>query len=1205
MRLKSLEINGFKSFANKVKLEFPIGITAVVGPNGCGKTNVTEAIRWVLGEQSAKVLRGERMEEVIFNGTVQKKPLGMAEVRLNFEDPEREMGQESEEFTVGRQIFRSGESNYMVNKNPCRLKDIQDLFMDTGMGSNAYSMIEQKMVEAILSDRAEERRFLFEEAAGIQKYKQRRRFALRKLEGTEGDLQRIEDIVGEVQRTVGSLGRQVSKARRFKRLSEKHRRVAVTLARDELAKLTSEQEPQTARLTELRDQIAGLSAREGTLAARSEELHDRINHRRGEAEKVFSALGELNRLIREAEDEQTINAQKAIGGRQWIEESAKRQQRLAENIERRRTELEGHTTRLDDLRREVTLCGEEHAVARRMAEEKREQLEQARSRLSAIQAERERLVQRVTTCSSKAEAQADAIAYEQRRAGQSSERAQELETKLAEADKRLEAARREVLTAEENLKVGRASIDEKAGQLDDLRGQIDTLREHLSVASAKRDRLVAEHELLERLQREMEGFGEGVRELLSGERSPDGLETVAAEVFITEPRYERAVEAAVGMRLQSIITRDTGAMLEAIGRLRSSGGGVATFISRDLVGGSGPGGGQRPGGDVVAFCEDVVSCGSTYDFLRELLFGGVAIVEDLEAAIALQKQNDRPLHLVTLNGETMQNYVVSGGAVSEKKSGTALLQRKRRIEEIVAELAVATREAEELKRQLGSAQQAYQDAEAERDELRTRRTGLEEELGRLRSQSTRIELEAGTLRNERDTAVAQSSQAAEKSAQLTAEREELLEKGKAAQSELESFSEQIKNASRQVENTVRAQQEDGESLQEVSMRLTERKTRLTELEKSRSLLEREHDSAASESGRLEQEIASRQELLRKLAVRENELKTQLDESFGKRQGLLKARESHEEELSGLQAEIGEIDGTLNSIRREREQANEDRHQLELDLERTTSRRNSITERMRDNFGLSIDSLPADFEFFPNEEETEKEETADSALVEELQDKIQRLGPVNVLAIEEYDQEKERLDFLTQQRDDLVSARSSLLKLIEEINKTARERFLDTFSKVQSNFQEIFTSLFEGGQAHISLADESDPLESPIEVIARPRGKKMLGLSLLSGGEKALTALALLFAIYTVKPSPFCILDEADAPLDDANIDRFLTIIRRYARNTQFIIVTHNKRTMEFADCLYGVTMQDAGVSKVVSVSLSQVDEDGRINQNATEPQSVG
>ncbi len=1205
MRLKSVEISGFKSFANKVTLEFPGGITAVVGPNGCGKTNVIEAIRWVLGEQSAKTLRGERMEEVIFNGTAQKKPLGMAEVRLNFDDPEREMGLDSDDFTVGRQIFRSGESNYMINKNPCRLKDVQDLFMDTGMGSNAYSIIEQKMVEAILSDRAEERRFLFEEAAGIQKYKQRRKFALRKLEATDGDLLRIDDIVGEVQRTVNSLGRQVSKARRFKKLSDKHRRVAVTLAREELLRLKDELEPLTSRLAELRDQIAGLSAREGTLAARSEELHDRINHRRSEAEIVFAALAELNRTIREAEDEQTVNAQKNIAGRQWIEESAGRQKRLAENIERRRKELEEHTSRLDDLRQEVALCKEEHAVARRMSEEKREQMEQARGRLAAIQTERESLVQRVTTCTSKAETLADAVAYEQQRAGQNAERAAELEAVLAEAEKKLEAARGEELKAGESLKVGRASIDEKAERLDNLREQIDTLREHLSAASVRRDGLAAEHELLERLQREMEGFGEGVRELLSGDRNPDGLETVAAEVFTTESRFEQAVEAAVGMRLQSIITRDTGAMLEAIGKLRSSGSGVATFISRDLVNSSDTTGGQRLSGEVVAYCEDVVSCDTSYDFLRKLLFGGVAIVENLEAAIALQKKNDRPLHLVTLNGETLQNYAVSGGAVSEKKSGTALLKRKRRIEEIVTELAVAVKEVDQLKRQLGGTQEAYQGAEAEREELRSRRATLEEELGQLRSRSTRLELDAGTVRSERDSAAAQSSQAGEKAGQLTTEREELLEKGKGAQAGLESFSEQIVNSRRQVESTVRAQQEDGENLQDVSVRLTERRTRLAELENSRNLLEREHHTAASESQRLEVEIALRQELLSKLAVREDELKAKLDESFGKRQGLLKAREDHEQELSSLQSEIGEIDGTLNSIRREREQANEDRHILELELERSTSRRTSITERMRDNFGLGMDNLPADFEFFPNEEEAEKEETADASLVEELHDNIQKLGPVNVLAIEEYDQEKERLDFLTQQRDDLVSARSSLLKLIEEINKTASERFLDTFSKVQDNFQEIFTSLFEGGQAHIQLADESDPLESPIEVVARPRGKKMLGLALLSGGEKALTALALLFAIYTVKPSPFCILDEADAPLDDANIDRFLTIIRRYSRNTQFIIVTHNKRTMEFADCLYGVTMQDAGVSKVVSVSLSQVSEEGRIEQNAPAPQTVG
>ncbi|MBW7997083.1 MAG: chromosome segregation protein SMC [Candidatus Glassbacteria bacterium] len=1200
MRLRSVEINGFKSFSSKVTLQFPTGITAIVGPNGCGKTNVIESIRWVLGEQNARALRGERMEEVIFNGTAQKKPLGMAEVRLNFDDPERTMGLEGEEFTIGRQIFRSGESNYMINRNPCLLKDVQDLFMDTGMGSNAYSMIEQKMVEAILSERAEERRFLFEEAAGIQKYKQRRRFAMRKLEATEGDLQRIEDIVGEVQRSVNSLGRQVSKARRYKKLSGKLRRVAVTLACDELARLGKEEEPLSARLEELRDRIAGLSAREATLAARSEELHANINHRRNEAEQVFSALGELNRKIREAEDEQTVIGEKKIAGRQWIEESGGRLESLRENIDKRTQELEEHSARLEALRREVAVCEEEHAVARRRAVEKREQTEAARSRLAAIQAERESLMQRVAASGSKAEALADAAAYEQNRAASAKERAAELETQLAEAVKKLEDARKLEQGTVENLKAGRAAIDEKAGELDRLRGEIDSLKEKLSAAGVRRDRLSAESELLERLQREMEGFGEGVRELLSGNSSPEGLETVAAEVFTTDSRYECAVEAALGMRLQSIITRDTDAMLQAIGKLRDSGGGVATFISRDLVNGY-RGNGLRPAGEVVAFCEEVVSCDPAYEFLRKLLFGGVAIVENLEAAIALQKQNDKPLHLVTLNGETIQDYAVSGGDVSGKQAGTALLTRKRRIEEIEAELATALAEVEQLQSDLDAGQDTCRQAVEERDRLGQQRAELEEELGRLRSESTRLELDAGAVRTEGDSAAGQATQALEKSSQLAAERSDLLEKGKAAQTELASYEQKIEDSRSSVESAEQVRQEDGENLQEVGMRLTERRTRLGELENSYSLLEREHRTASGESERLEQELAGRHELLAQLDAREEELKAQLDESFGRRQGLLKERDAHEQGLSGLQAEIGEIDGTLNSIRREREQANEDRHQRELELERINSRRSSITERVHDNFGLAMDNLPVDFEYFPNEEEAAGQETADAGLVEELQEKVRKLGPVNVLAIEEYDQEKERLDFLTRQRDDLVSARSSLLKLIEEINRTARERFLDTFAKVQNNFQDIFTSLFEGGQAHISLADEDDPLESPIEVIARPRGKKMLGLNLLSGGEKALTALALLFAIYTVKPSPFCILDEADAPLDDANIDRFLTIIRRYARNTQFIIVTHNKRTMEFADCLYGVTMQDAGVSKVVSVSLSQVGEGGRIEQPEHQP----
>jgi len=1203
MKLKAIEISGFKSFANKVRLEFTEGITAIVGPNGCGKTNVIEAVRWVLGEQNIRTLRGERMEEVIFNGTAERKPLGLAEVRLFFLDPDQRMGFDAEEFVVGRQIFRDGESNYFINGRLCRLKDIQDLFMDTGMGSNAYSMIEQRMVEAVLSDRAEERRFLFEEAAGIQKYKQRRRFAMRKLEATEGDLQRLGDIVAEVQRTVGSLGRQVAKARRYQKLSELLRRVSVTLAREELAALAAERKPLAERLLSLKERLAELAAAESTRAARTEELHGRINQRQAQAEELFTELAELNRGIREAEDELTANREKRAASADWIAEAGKRLETLTVNIQARETELAEFDSRVDELAAEVKSCEQEYAEARRAADEKAQDERLARANLAAEQRRREELAGRATSCTSRAEAIEDAAAYERKRAAELIERIRALAGKHEETAGRLAALEEKISAAEEEAKVRRrelAACEERLGQ---ARERLTGIEKEITAESIARDRLLSEKELLDRLQREMEGFGEGVKALFTGEAAADGLEAVAAEVFRTEERFERAVESALGIRIQSVVTRDTAAMLAAIGRLKRTDGGSATFISRDLVNGYRARNG-RIDIPVLAWCEDVVRCAGEYDFLKKLLLSDVAIVEDLPTAIALQKRSEEPLNLVTLSGETLNMYAVSGGASTATRTGSALLNRRRRLNDIEAEIASAGAKAASLQVELEKAGRSLRLLEQEREEHQAALAELEEGTSDLRSSRDRLDLEAANLTSSREEAESRAAEAGEKAAGLAAEKDELIRRAGQAQAELAEVEKAIELATRRVEACEAADRQDGGALQDVSLRLAEKRARLSEVEKSRSLMERELEAARGDKARLAEDIESRKGLTRTLKERDQVLHAGLEEAFGRREELTAARDEHEAALAELRQEIDQIETELRGLRKEKEQASEARYQVELELERITSRHNLVTGRISDNFNLDLENLDEDFPFFPDPEERERGETASRELAEDLQDKIAKLGPVNVLSLEEYDREKERLDFLERQRDDLVSARNSLLRLIEEINKTARERFLDTFRQVQDNFQDIFSSLFEGGTAHVSLADESDPLESPIEVIARPRGKKMLGLGLLSGGEKALTALALLFAIYTVKPSPFCILDEADAPLDDANIDRFLTIIRRYARSTQFVMVTHNKRTMESADCLYGVTMQELGVSKVVSVQLNQVGDNGRIEIGEEVPAEV-
>jgi len=1205
MILKSLDIIGFKSFANRVKLSFPKGITAVVGPNGCGKSNVIEAIRWVLGEQNARTLRSERMEEVIFNGTMRRKPLGMAEVCLYFSDPEHRLGLETDEVEISRKIFRSAESIYSIGQSPCRLRDVQELFMDTGMGSHAYSMIEQSMVEAILSDKADERRFLFEEAAGIMKYKQRRKIALRRLEGTQGDLLRINDIVTEVDRTVRSLGRQVRKARRYQVLSEKLRRVAVTLAVQELNSLSKEQEPLNLRLAEVSQRLAAAVAAEDLEGARYEGLRTRMIEREAVAEMLAREFSQASSAIGLAESELGELRERRSAGREWVAVNQDRIQAYSENIRRRTEESEKLDRQIEQLRSAVAGAEGEYTAARQAAAEQSQLVEGARKQVAALESERDELLRRSAAFSSKTEALEEAAERQSRRAGELEQQAADLDRKLAETSAPLEQLNGQISSLESELSELSRAAGKKTADLEEHKLRFESMNENFRREKLALDSLTGEYSVLERLQQEMEGFNEGVRSLFTGPQRTRGLETVVAEVFTTEPRYERAVEAALGVRLQGIVARDTPSMLGAIEKLRSSGAGTATFIARDLVNGH-SNNGEPLEGPVLAYCDEVVNCNPEYEFLRGLLFSGVAIVENLETAVDLQRAAQRPLHLVTLDGETLCQYSVSGGAAGSGQAEGTLLKRRRRMDKITAEAGELSARVKKIESELQGLGTRGRKLEDEHSEIQQTLRELEGELAGLKAEQTRISIERESLAVRKAAAEEEAAAAGARAADLAARREEMAAAADSAQQNLGELESKIASARADLERQEAVRQKAVEIIQEVSLKLTAHKARLDELEKNAAHLESERDSAVRDKERLSEQIEQRKNELVQIDKREELVRSALDQAFEKRAGLETQRSEYEQELAGLRDQARELEDRLKQTRAEREQTTEIRHQCELELEKITSRRERIIQQAADNHGVEITALPEDFPMFPNpEDEKEQGQQATVELLEELRERIRRLGPVNLLALEDYGKEKERLEFLLAQRDDLVTARESLLQLVDEINKTARERFLDTFSKVQDNFQEIFGALFEGGQAHVKLVDEEDPLESPIEVIARPRGKRLLSLGLLSSGEKALTALALLFAIYSVKPSPFCILDEVDAPLDDANTDRFLSIIRRFAERTQFVIVTHNKRTMEAADCLYGVTMQEAGVSKVVSVRLDQVDEQGRYRNDSEEQTDAG
>jgi chromosome segregation protein len=1205
MKLKSIDIIGFKSFADRVKLAFPSGVTSIVGPNGCGKSNVIEAIRWVLGEQNARTLRSERMEDVIFNGTQRRKPLGMAEVRLYFSDPEHRLGLETDEVVVSRKIFRNAESVYSIGQNNCRLRDVQDLFMDTGMGSHAYSMIEQSMVEAILSDRAEERRFLFEEAAGIMKYKQRRKLALRRLDATQGDLLRINDIVAEVERTVNSLARQVRKARRHQALSEKLRRVAVTLAVEELARLNEEQEPLNLRLAEFTERFAAAMAADETEGAAYEGLRTRIIEGEAAGEQLGQEFSRASSDIHDAENELGELREKRSATREWVAVNQDRLRSLSENIERRSGEMENIKRQVEEVRGAVAGAEGEYSAARLAATEQSGMVDQSRKRTIALEAERDELLRCSAASTSKAEALEEAVERQSLRAEELSRQAEDIESELEQ----IVAPQQELsgrITELESERDGLAeSAGEKAAGLEEHKFSLESLNDSFRKEKLSFDSLTGEYRVLERLQKEMEGFGEGVRTLLKGSQRNGGLEGVVADVFATEPRYERAVEAALGIRLQGIIARDTSSMLGAIKRLRDSGAGTATFIARDLVNGY-KRNGEPLKESVLAYCDEIVECKPEYEFLRKLLFTGVAIVEDLDVAVKLQRSADRPLHLVTLSGETLCQYAISGGTPETGREEGTLLKRRRRMEKITTEAADISGRVEKIESELKDLDAVGRKLEDEYSAIKGSLKELDEKLAELKAGQTRIALERESLVLRKNTAEEEAANAATRAADLASRRDEMVEQAASARQNLGELESKIGEARADLQRQEAVGQKATEIIQEVSLKLTAQKARLDEMEKNLGHLERECANAVQEKQGLEEQIERRKADLLRIDQREETVRSALDHAFEKRGGLEARRVKHEQELASLKDQARELEDSLKKIRAEREEVTEVRHHCELELERITSRRELIIQQVHDNHEIDISALPEDFPMFPDpEDEKECQEKAAVELLDELRERIHKLGTVNLLALEDYATEKERLEFLQTQREDLVSARESLLQLVEEINKTARQRFLDTFSKVQDNFQDIFGTLFEGGQAHVSLVDEEDPLESPIEVSARPRGKKLLGLGLLSGGEKALTALALLFAIYSVKPSPFCILDEVDAPLDDANIDRFLSIIRKFSEHTQFVIVTHNKRTMGVADCLYGVTMQEAGVSKVVSVRLDQVADQGHFQKQTEELADAG
>ncbi|MDA0334416.1 MAG: chromosome segregation protein SMC [bacterium] len=1178
MRLTHLDIFGFKSFMNKTEIPFGLGITGIVGPNGCGKSNVVEAIRWVLGEQRASAIRGHKMEDVIFAGTRTRKALGMAEVSLTIDNSENVLPIEYTEVTITRRLFRSGESDYLLNKVPCRLLDIQNLLMDTGLGPGAYSVMEQGMVDEIISEKTENRRRILEEAAGITKYKVRRRSTWNKLESTEADLLRLEDIITEVKRQVDYLGRQVGRARRFKELKTELDDLELRFGRHQFFGIREQLQPLQTEFNELsRASESGLTL----FTAREAELEKR-RLAVTEAELSLQAAGiALSRCVEEIHelDNRLVSSRERREAREHFIERASGQleetrrqlqetkRQLAEADEGQQVstaEVETNAERLKTQQASASEADAEYESSRsgldaenhRLRELLREKGEHSGS-LAKLRSERESLVEAQQQLTGElATVDGDLLAA---RSG-----AEAAETELGLHTTRLQRLEMDLEGARQRRTDAGAAIETSNHRVADLRRGIEAEQARIQV--------------LERVRSGYEGYSSGVRELLVDSPYTELFDGVLGDLLEVDPGWDQAVEVALGDAVEALVARDDSGLLEALDYLRQRSGRAGIFpldwqmMPRGpVVDLSGVAGVQGPLADRVRANGSVAA-------LVERLLHNTFIVDDLAAALAVcQSHRGESMRLVTADGQGVDiDGRLAGGARSDHDD--SVLGRGREIRQLRAQVA----------RQQGRLSAAQAAAGAQRirrvvlDRYITDLTALHEAERDAEREVRQRQRSAREDENRQQSRRGQLQQRLESSRQRLSElenggrgQEERLETIEHEAGELEERLQAREERVRAAEYARREQIEVLNALRVESARAAEKADALRREAERLTRLQRENGATIE---RIEHEISQAEGDRAALAEREAEITEQLSGKHGERDELDEQRNErlrHQQEVAQASREL---DQEISRLQRELGTQRERRHQLELRLTELTSESTRIRERLVEEYNVEVETLGA------LHEEGFDAPAADARLGE-LRRGISRLGDVHVGVLEEYEEQKERHDFLVQHRDDLTSAAEDLRKTLQHIDRVARRMFRETFEEIRGKFRVTYTRFFPGGEADLQIEEDVDPLESNIEIIARPRGKKLQSIGLLSGGEKALTAIALLFAIYEVKPSPWCILDEVDAPLDDANVERFLRVLREFATGTQFCMVTHNKLSMASSHTLHGVTMPEEGVSQLVSVHV--------------------
>jgi chromosome segregation protein len=1186
MRIKRLEVIGFKSFCDRTVVTFNEPITGVVGPNGCGKSNIVDAIRWCMGEQSAKHLRGKAMDDVIFAGSDSRGPLGMCEVTLVFDnDAPGAVPVEYlpyAEIAVTRKLYRDGTSEYFLNKTPCRLRDVVDFFLGTGVGAKAYSIIEQGRVGMIVSSKPEDRRFLIEEAAGITKYKVKKKAAEKKMEATRQNLLRVSDVVAEIEKQLASLRRQAQKAERYKQYRAELKDIDLWSASQRWLGYHAE------------ERVA--AALHGTVESEREAAHTQLVAREAEIEAVRlaaaeeerrlselqQAVYELDNRVRLGEAEAEHEEREAAGLAARAVEAGAEIERLARQADEDAAAVE--RTEAERAALDAATSGQGAEVARRD-----EELRARKDELAAVQRQVDATRGEVGGCKADLARGESAVHAAARRRDDLALRC----ARVTDEDARL-GARTEELRVETArlgdalgaLRQTRLDLVEERARAETRLGELKTLLGQLGPAL---DRLTGElnqrrsrRRSLEELHARYEGFARGTRAILAQKETRWGLRGPIADVLEAPAELETAVEAVLAERLGAVVVATQEVAVGAVDDLKAKGAGRASFFPLDrfpaVPAESLP---PLPEGDGVrARLVDRVRVDEDYVGLAQHLFGDVVVIDDLVCALDLWRAGHKRTY-VTLDGELLSpTGVVSGG--SREEHGAGVLAQKREIRELdglIAEL--------EARHATESAQLAS---------LREERQGLAAALETLQRDAHAQEMQILTHDKDRARLVDELERAVARQQLLAGEVAELTHQAREAAREVEeeqlalrdardrlvSLEDRLSQLGREQVAALERVEAAGEAVTLLKIEVAQAGERRAALTATLRRLDGERADKAERRARLGAQIADGEaragELRATAAARRAELICLVDERAQKGEALAVGRRAYD----ARHQEVAERETQCKAVRAELERLQTEAARLELKRHDLASARVHLEESVAERYRIEIARELHAHHLRPLVGEAEEKRAR------ELRDLIERMGEINLHAIEEYNELEARFTFLTGQKGDLEKALAQLEEAIDRINKTSRQRFREVFDLVNAQFQEIFPRCFRGGQARLVLTDEENLLESGIEIIAQPPGKKNATVEMLSGGEKAMTAVALIFAIFLIKPSPFCLLDEVDAPLDEANVGRFNDLIREMTDRTQFIVITHNKRTMQIADTLYGVTMEEPGISKLVSVNLGEL-----------------